>query len=745
MRRTLAALALVLVGTALLPVPPVAAGTGPKVGIVDSELTYINFAQFGWWQGRATGAISYLTSAGYDVVVLSDDDLDNRSTLDTLDVLFLPMTRVIEENAANTIVDWVADGGGLVGAFIGPRMHTEPGCQWSSATHPRDAGWTTHWNCGSAGSGGFDFWFRTFNSNAWEAGPLSVMYGTRLINDPTPNQFSIVQDESHPIVSNTLSELDISSINLDRNPPGAGAEFTRQYNNLTDSFLKFSIPPGTTTAEGIDAYQYNNYTAAQATQYGKGRVVYYDFGILDFLPQVNFAVSQQMHQGVTQGEIAGELLEQSISWADAASGTVAVAAVARTWGEVDAWNGAIYVRQKVEAVGTHAVHGTAHIRIKNPSGALVYENQTVLLGLYPGQGPLQYSYGYTPGSLQSGQYTVEIDLIFTYPDYDQIHLERALVTKGQGTNILTQTVTSSALPERYAGSDRYATAAVVSANTFSPGVPVAYVAVGSDFPDALAGVPAAIRRGGPILLTRTTSIPAATASELSRLNPAEIVVLGGTAAVSSTVESQLAAYTSGPVRRLAGSNRFGTAAAISQDTFPSGSSVVYVATGSDFPDALAAGPIAGLNDGPVLLTTKDSLPSVTRNEILRLGPSQIVILGGDAAVSPAVAAELGTLGASVSRLAGSHRYSTAALASQSEFSPGIPVAFISIGTNFPDALAGGVAAGVTGGPVLLVSPGALPASTAGELNRLNPVDIIILGGEGAVSSSVAAQLAGYEG
>ena len=114
-------------------------------------------------------------------------------------------------------------------------------------------------------------------------------------------------------------------------------------------------------------------------------------------------------------------------------------------------------------------------------------------------------------------------------------------------------------------------------------------------------------------------------------------------------------------------------------------------------------------------------------------------------MSPAVAAELGTLGASVSRLAGSHRYSTAALASQSEFSPGIPVAFISIGTNFPDALAGGVAAGVTGGPVLLVSPGALPASTAGELNRLNPVDIIILGGEGAVSSSVAAQLAGYEG
>jgi putative cell wall-binding protein len=52
---------------------------------------------------------------------------------------------------------------------------------------------------------------------------------------------------------------------------------------------------------------------------------------------------------------------------------------------------------------------------------------------------------------------------------------------------------------------------------------------------------------------------------------------------------------------------------------------------------------------------------------------------------------------------------------------------------------------MTGGPVLLVSPGGLPAATANELSRLNLGEIIILGGEGAVSTTVAAQLAGYEG
>ena len=95
---------------------------------------------------------------------------------------------------------------------------------------------------------------------------------------------------------------------------------------------------------------------------------------------------------------------------------------------------------------------------------------------------------------------------------------------------------------RRAGPDRYATAAAISAGAFSPGVPVAYVALGTNFPDALAAAAAAGHLGGPVLLVTTDTIPAATAAELARLKPGRIVVVGGISVVSDAVLAALAAY-----------------------------------------------------------------------------------------------------------------------------------------------------------------------------------------------------------
>ena len=104
---------------------------------------------------------------------------------------------------------------------------------------------------------------------------------------------------------------------------------------------------------------------------------------------------------------------------------------------------------------------------------------------------------------------------------------------------------TSGTVSRRAGSDRYGTAAAISAAVFDPDVPVVYVATGQNYPDAIAGGPAAAAEGGPVLLVRRDSIPSATAAELTRLKPARIVVLGGTAVVSAGVASALAGYTSG--------------------------------------------------------------------------------------------------------------------------------------------------------------------------------------------------------
>ena len=194
--------------------------------------------------------------------------------------------------------------------------------------------------------------------------------------------------------------------------------------------------------------------------------------------------------------------------------------------------------------------------------------------------------------------------------------------------------------------------------------------------------------------------------------------------------------------RLEGSNRYETAVAISQSAFPGTVDTVFVSTGTNWPDALAGGVAAGLQDSPVLLTEPNVLPSVTRNELNRLDPSTIVILGGTGAVGDGVAQTLGSLAATIVRWAGPDRYSTAAEVSKQTFASA-DVVFIATGRDFPDALAGIPAATGEDAPILLTDPDVLPTATKDELTRLAPDQIYILGGSGAVSSSVEAQLGGY--
>jgi len=227
-------------------------------------------------------------------------------------------------------------------------------------------------------------------------------------------------------------------------------------------------------------------------------------------------------------------------------------------------------------------------------------------------------------------------------------------------------------------------------------------------------------------------------------DPISAVVLGGTGAVSDAVAADLAGLTDNMVTRLAGSDRYSTAAEISAATFSPGVPVVFIAVGDNFPDALAGGPPAAIEGGPILLTAKDLLPGATKAELARLDPGRIVVLGGTGVVSDAVMAELGayTAGA-VTRLAGSDRYSTAAAISAATFSPGVPAVYIAVGDNFPDALAGGPAAALAGGPILLTTKDVLPVATTSELARLDPGKIVVLGGTGVVSDGIVAQLAGF--
>lgn len=306
---------------------------------------------------------------------------------------------------------------------------------------------------------------------------------------------------------------------------------------------------------------------------------------------------------------------------------------------------------------------------------------------------------------------------------------------------------STAEIDRLAGGDRYATAAAISAASFAPGVPVAYVAVGSNFPDALAAGAAAARHGGPVLLVTSGGVPASTAAELARLRPSAIKVVGGAGVVGDAVLDALRPYaTSGSVTRVAGDNRFATAAAISADTFAPGVSVAYVATGANFPDALAGVAAAGSRGGPILLTAPSELSPETAAELVRLRPASIVVLGGAGVVGDGVVAALRAhaTGGSVTRLAGQDRYATSVAVSSGTFNAG-PTVFVATGANFPDALGGGPVAATVPGPLLLVPGTSLPSSVAAELQRLGPDRVVVLGGTGVVSDGVASEIAALLG
>ena len=292
--------------------------------------------------------------------------------------------------------------------------------------------------------------------------------------------------------------------------------------------------------------------------------------------------------------------------------------------------------------------------------------------------------------------------------------------------------------ERIAGDDRFATASALSSAVFEPGVPAAYVATGSAFPDALAGGVAAALEGAPLLLVQADRIPSATAAELERLQPERIVVLGGDAAVSDDVETALGEHTTGAVERLAGENRYATAAAVAT-SFGDRADRVFIASGRNFPDALSGVPAAAIGADPILLVEPDSVPEATESALASLGPQEIVLLGGPAAVGEDVADQLSS-SAAVRRWSGADRYATSATISRSTFADGAGTVFVATGAVFADALSSGAVAAKMSGPVLLTSPTSLSSEVAAEIERLSPEEIVILGGVSAVGEAVEREL-----
>jgi putative cell wall-binding protein len=327
--------------------------------------------------------------------------------------------------------------------------------------------------------------------------------------------------------------------------------------------------------------------------------------------------------------------------------------------------------------------------------------------------------------------------------------------------------------QRFAGVDRYATASALFASAFASPTRAHAVVVtsGVNFPDALSANLLASELNTGVLLTDPSSLSPAVALELASDDVDNVYLVGGTAAISAKVATQIAAIhvlgiSTNPaivVTRLSGADRFATnnvidetaATTLGGTNGPKTFNTAIVATGNSFADALAVGPVVYNQTIPLVLTSSTSLSPPALQTLKDLQVKNVIIVGGTSAVSQAVETAITTAGFKVQyRIAGADRTGTAAQIATWALN-GLPVTptyqalaaipgwvsnsatvWIARGDSFADALAAGPVAGSLGESIVLtaspvaVGPG-IASYFAGQAGTITAIDV--LGGTAAVS------------
>jgi putative cell wall-binding protein len=295
-------------------------------------------------------------------------------------------------------------------------------------------------------------------------------------------------------------------------------------------------------------------------------------------------------------------------------------------------------------------------------------------------------------------------------------------------------LTEEADTARIDGDDRYETAAAIATNPHwwgdsGSGVcsPDVTIVNGEDWPDGLtAGI-----YGDRVLLVRPDKIPAATEAAIIELmnqsqNPnigncggqIDLTVIGGPAAVSSAVYEQLTLLTNGTggyvddEGRIFGGDRYETAIAVHDDESSSGCAIL--ATGTDFPDALAAGVLAHDDGCGILLNKGAALLPAVKAYMIEVGMEYVRIAGGEAAVPASVEAELLSMGINVTRYGGENRDETATLLADDSWNGDRRSACLVNRDSFADALAAApfCASSAVDGQIMLVRADSIPPVTA---------------------------------
>ncbi|MFZ3131403.1 MAG: cell wall-binding repeat-containing protein, partial [Desulfosporosinus sp.] len=195
------------------------------------------------------------------------------------------------------------------------------------------------------------------------------------------------------------------------------------------------------------------------------------------------------------------------------------------------------------------------------------------------------------------------------------------------------------------------------------------------------------------------------------------------------------------VHRIAGNTRYDTAAAIATEGWPQ-SDYAVLAYGENFPDALAAAPLAKKYNAPILLTESQNLTLITKQTLQDLNVKNVFIVGGAVVVSVTVENQLKDMGINITRLAGKDRYDTAIeIAKQLGAAQEISVV---TGDDYADALSISSISTLKNAPIILVPKAYVTDNIKNYLSSVNITHTYLIGNIAQIDESIASQFPNVE-
>ena len=291
--------------------------------------------------------------------------------------------------------------------------------------------------------------------------------------------------------------------------------------------------------------------------------------------------------------------------------------------------------------------------------------------------------------------------------------------------------------ERVAGKDRVHTAINTSKRFFKKSKYV-IIADSGNYPDALTATVLAHVLDAPILLNNTRYLEDDVAREIVRLGASEVIIVGGHKSISENVKSQLAKYDQNKVQRIWGRDRYVTSSELAYEIQRLTGKVnkAIIASGEDFPDALATAPLGSKEIAPILLVTRNQMDKKVSKALKDLNIKRVYVAGGQNSVSKKLEAQLPQV---IRRFNGRDRYETAILVASYTY-PESKEVFVASGEVFPDALVIGPVCARRKAPILLSK--STPVKVTDDYIEKSKIEYLyIIGGTNTIYAETAHKYA----